>query len=537
MYLANKDQYDDLYLQLDEENNRAQELERIKRDIVAGAQQIENDNLTAGGNDSLPFSEADKQLVNDLNDKKQNLKAAQNLVSTTRVNNKVNNSWIMFVGFGVLVALLGFVLGGMGLVALLLVGIGLIGYGLYLKTNSAPVKSQPQQVDYNAQLQAIDAQLAKIAIEYQIKDSNPMTWTSNLQAAIIKRNSDRDYVNQLKQDLKQVSQQLSDYIQKWNLADVNPNEYNQALIQIKQFMRENERLQQKASNQKARIADKQNQLIAQQKEVDDIHKKQVAFLAERKLNSQVEFKQQYAAQQEAQKQLEKVQSLQNSLSAEKMERLSQYHDQADLLAKLNHLKQLDSENDAKLTQNSQEMSAVKTEINQLAKDGTYDELRQDLAIQKAEINDLVSKWLVLTLTDEWIEKVLNLASHGRFPQVQKLAQKYFNTLTTGHYVSVEYGKKIRVKTNDGIKFDVKELSRGTMQQLYLSLIFALTMSFSDQYPMPIIIDDGFVDFDQVRTEAAIELMKEISQTTQVIYFTADNRIETQVADANLIKLG
>ena len=172
----------------------------------------------------------------------------------------------------------------------------------------------------------------------------------------------------------------------------------------------------------------------------------------------------------------------------------------------------------------------------LAKNGVYDELRQDLAIQKTEINDLVSKWLTLKLTDEWIEKVLNLASHGRFPQVQALAQKYFNMLTNHHYVSVEYGKKIKVKTETGTKFDVKELSKGTMQQLYLALIFALTMSFSDEYPMPIIIDDGFVDFDHVRTNAAIELMKEISNTTQVIYFTADDRIEKQVKSEDLLKL-
>lgn len=340
----------------------------------------------------------------------------------------------------------------------------------------------------------------------------------------------------LKQDLHNDHEKIVSYLNSWSLPNLNNQTFSQSLNQINQFMLNIHEMKNKIKIQQEKRTEKLNEISDYQKQIEKIEQAQQDFLKKRNVSSFTEFDQQYQIQQVGQKRKEQIQNLQNSISSQMIERLQQYKNFDDLKQKLNKLERVDRENSESLTNLSEKISSVKITIDSLAKNGTYDELRQDLAIQKTEINDLVSKWLTLKLTDEWIEKVLNLASHGRFPQVQALAQKYFNMLTNHHYVSVEYGKKIKVKTETGTKFDVKELSKGTMQQLYLALIFALTMSFSDEYPMPIIIDDGFVDFDHVRTNAAIELMKEISNTTQVIYFTADDRIEKQVKSEYLLKL-
>ena len=48
---------------------------------------------------------------------------------------------------------------------------------------------------------------------------------------------------------------------------------------------------------------------------------------------------------------------------------------------------------------------------------------------------------------------------------------------------------------------------------------------SDQANFPVIIDDGFVTFDNVRRQRMLALLEKIAEKNQVIYFTADDRIK------------
>ena len=536
LYLANQSKFDDLYLQLDTQMKNERDYENLKRDLRRQEQDLELDNEAAGGNDSLEFNDDDQTKINQLLEEKQALKTKKTFSKTPIADDKPNHTWKLLMTIGLGLVVLGFVVGGIGLFTLLLVGLVLVGFGFYLKSQPKSMVSQEQTVDYDDQINKINQQLSQIAENHQIKNDHPETWTTVLQTSMKKRNQHRQQVESLKQDLHNDHEKIVSYLNSWSLPNLNNQAFSQSLNQINQFMLNIHEMKNKIKIQQEKRTEKLNEISDYQKQIEKIEQAQQDFLKKRNVSSFTEFDKQYQIQQVGQKRKEQIQNLQNSISSQMIERLQQYKNFDDLKQKLNKLERVDRENSESLTNLSEKISSVKIIIDSLAKNGTYDELRQDLAIQKTEINDLVSKWLTLKLTDEWIEKVLNLASHGRFPQVQALAQKYFNMLTNHHYVSVEYGKKIKVKTETGTKFDVKELSKGTMQQLYLALIFALTMSFSDEYPMPIIIDDGFVDFDHVRTNAAIELMKEISNTTQVIYFTADDRIEKQVKSEDLLKL-
>lgn len=536
LYLANKNKFDDLYSQLDTQINNERNYKSTKNDLQQREQDLDFDNDVAGGNDSLEFNVADKNLVNQLIDKKQSLKANRSLTRETKQPSRSNNLWMLLVGAGLVLTVIGIGLGGNELLGLLLAGIICMGIGIYFKLHLPQSSTTSLQISYDNQIKKIDLQLQQIADKYQIKDEHPETWTTTLQHAIKKRNAHRQHIESIRQQLNDDYQELLNYLKSWDLLELNYQDFNQSLNEIKQFMLKVHSLQNQKKVQQEKQVEKLNEISGYQKQIEDLEQQQQLFLRKRNVVSFADYEQQFGIQQAGRRRQDKIKELQNSLSTNMIERLNQYKNYDELLAEVNQLKVEDAKASEKVTETSEKISLINIEINSLVKNGTYDELRQKVAIQKAEINDLVSKWLTLKLTDEWIEKVLNLASHGRFPQVQALAQKYFNTLTNHHYVSVEYGKKIKVKTAKGTKFEVKELSKGTMQQLYLALIFALTMSFSDEYPMPIMIDDGFVDFDHVRTDAAISLMKEISETTQVIYFTADDRIENSVKSNDLLKL-
>lgn len=174
----------------------------------------------------------------------------------------------------------------------------------------------------------------------------------------------------------------------------------------------------------------------------------------------------------------------------------------------------------KINQLTRQKTELTVQITDLVNNGRYDDLKQTLANQKSEILDNVHRYLALLLSLRWVQRVLDIATKDRLPKAIKTAKKYFKILTRQRYQDIQFGDQISVIRMDGERFLVNELSKGTLEQLYLSLIFSIAVGFSDDYPMPIIIDDGFMSFDEQRRQAAFEIMTEISQQTQVLYFSA-----------------
>ncbi len=74
--------------------------------------------------------------------------------------------------------------------------------------------------------------------------------------------------------------------------------------------------------------------------------------------------------------------------------------------------------------------------------------------------------------------------------------------------------------SDGSEVRVESMSDGTCDQLFLSLRLASLERYMDQNePMPFIIDDILVNFDDDRSEASLRVLAEISKKTQIIFFT------------------
>ena len=77
----------------------------------------------------------------------------------------------------------------------------------------------------------------------------------------------------------------------------------------------------------------------------------------------------------------------------------------------------------------------------------------------------------------------------------------------------------------GTECPVEPLSGGARDQLYLALRIAAVEAYGAQAePLPFIADDVLVYFDDTRAAAAIALLAELGQTTQVILFTHHEKI-------------
>jgi uncharacterized protein YhaN len=67
---------------------------------------------------------------------------------------------------------------------------------------------------------------------------------------------------------------------------------------------------------------------------------------------------------------------------------------------------------------------------------------------------------------------------------------------------------------------VEGMSDGTADQLYLALRLAGIETYLEtNEPMPLIFDDILIRFDDHRASAALEVLRALSEKTQVIFFT------------------
>ena len=72
---------------------------------------------------------------------------------------------------------------------------------------------------------------------------------------------------------------------------------------------------------------------------------------------------------------------------------------------------------------------------------------------------------------------------------------------------------------------VDELSTGPRDQLYLSLRIAALEQFMERRgPLPLVLDDLFVNFDDERTEAGLRVLDALADETQVLLFTHHDHI-------------
>ena len=92
---------------------------------------------------------------------------------------------------------------------------------------------------------------------------------------------------------------------------------------------------------------------------------------------------------------------------------------------------------------------------------------------------------------------------------------------------------LRCLRADGTRVPVEGLSDGARDQLYLSLRLAsLERRAASAEPLPLVLDDILIHFDDERATAALAVLADHARTTQVVLFTHHARV-VDLAEAAL----
>lgn len=113
-------------------------------------------------------------------------------------------------------------------------------------------------------------------------------------------------------------------------------------------------------------------------------------------------------------------------------------------------------------------------------------------------------------------------------------EKYLPILTNNRYKKCQLDDELQIKVYSDAKQDwcicdttTTELSRGTVDQIYLITRLALVQILSAGKSLPIIMDDPLLTFDKSRKLKALNLLQDLAKTYQIIFFTFDQELPCQ----------
>jgi len=179
--------------------------------------------------------------------------------------------------------------------------------------------------------------------------------------------------------------------------------------------------------------------------------------------------------------------------------------------------------DQKIFEEMDKRGAIRNQIEQLEHEdgGSLTRLIKEGLLE--ELHEKSRDWASLVLARKILEKAVEVYEKERQPEVIIEAQAFFSKITGGRYTRIYSpmnSSKIYVEDREGRQKSVTELSRGTAEQLYLSLRFGFIKEFErHSESLPIVFDDILVNFDPERCRRTCEAIKDLAATSQIFYFT------------------
>jgi len=179
---------------------------------------------------------------------------------------------------------------------------------------------------------------------------------------------------------------------------------------------------------------------------------------------------------------------------------------------------------------NENLGALGQQISDMETDEALADALAERESRRAELVELVNDWAGHAVTGALYDEAKRKYEAERQPEVLQLAGEYFQQMTDGRYCRViaplgEVRLEVE-RTDGGERLAPSALSRGTGEQLYLSMRLALARAYGRRaVPLPLVADDILVNFDDDRARATAALLSDFAHSGhQVFAFTCHRHL-------------
>lgn len=149
----------------------------------------------------------------------------------------------------------------------------------------------------------------------------------------------------------------------------------------------------------------------------------------------------------------------------------------------------------------------------------------------AKASNVTEQYIQLKLAYILLQKGIEHYRNQNQDPILKRASELFARLTLHSFagLTVDYDEKdqpvLMGVRDSGEKVAIDGMSDGTTDQLYLSLrVASIEKYVQENEPIPFIVDDILVHFDDIRSKETLKILLELSKHTQIIFFTHHARL-------------
>ncbi|MDE2666924.1 MAG: AAA family ATPase [Acidobacteriota bacterium] len=185
-------------------------------------------------------------------------------------------------------------------------------------------------------------------------------------------------------------------------------------------------------------------------------------------------------------------------------------------------KEIDNAN-AHIGELSNRQGSIQKDLKNLTSEEESSKLRAERQRLLEEVRGNARDWAIRTMAQNLLKDAQAKFERERQPEVVRHAESFFKGITGGRYQTVFSplgSSEIHVTDSSGVSKQPNQLSRGTREQLFLSLRFGLIRELGQRSEtLPVIVDEALVNFDPERGLRAARAFVELSQSNQVLVFT------------------
>lgn len=217
-------------------------------------------------------------------------------------------------------------------------------------------------------------------------------------------------------------------------------------------------------------------------------------------------------------------------------------EQDSIVIELEELQRQLDEIEPKRSQLEQDYGVVKKEFEEKIHGSNMASVlaEQEKESLLAQIANVTDQYIQLKLASTLLQKGIEHYRNQNQDPILKRASELFSRLTLQSFVglTVDYDEKdqpvlMGIREN-GEKVSIDGMSDGTTDQLYLALRVASIEKYAcENEPIPFIVDDILVHFDDIRSKETLKILLELSSKTQVIFFTHHERLVEIIKEISL----
>ena len=179
----------------------------------------------------------------------------------------------------------------------------------------------------------------------------------------------------------------------------------------------------------------------------------------------------------------------------------------------------------KISENKVKLHTINVDKNNiLPKLENLAQLEEEYMVLEEQYNELIKNNDIINLVKDEVQNAYEIMRKNVTPKFTSNLSKIIEKISSGKYKNVQLDETngMIIEIENGNYISAKNLSIGTIDQLYLSLRIGAGMEISEE-KLPIILDEAFAYWDQTRLENILKYLNEEFKDRQIILFTCTNR--------------